>query len=230
MTNYWLRIAFGIVVIFAIGMGIHSVVGGFKHKISETSDPISIPIAFVPFKLNGEKLGDIDKISLLRDDPKHISSVQVVISLADSHSVARLRDCQVAIDDVEGLNERSTFRCQTGDTASSGLLPFGVVVLRGTDESFPLLLPEKAVKDLRDASFQLDGHGFTVESRSDSLDEARDRQADSVENAAERRTDSISADASRLADSIRNGRGIPPAPVEAAAPKDPVKVKVRKKP
>lgn len=211
MKNYWLKIALGALSIFVVGMVIRAGVYTVKDKVQinfNSSDPISLPLAFVPFKLDGAKLGKVDRVTLLRSDPKHIESVRILVQLADSLNLARLRNCLVAIDDLDRLNEKTTFRCQGPDTAKSGLVRFGILRVQGSQDSFPLLLPAKTVADLRDIRINFRDRGDAAadsitaleESRADSVEAAADRQGDSLS----RISDSISEAASRMADSIRN--------------------------
>jgi hypothetical protein len=215
MRNYWIRIALGAFAVFAVGMVIHNVGSRAKDSIENTlnsTDPISLPIAFVPFRLDGQKVGTIKKVVLLRNDPKHISSVRVVVEMADSQGVNLLQDCLIAVDDLERLNDRSTFRCQQADTAGSGLEHFGVVSISGTTDSFPLLLPASAVQDIKTTALEIhighqqamtDSVNEAVEAQTDSISAVAEARADSISAAAERMGDSISRAATRMADSIR---------------------------
>ena len=76
MRNYWLRIALGALAIFTVGMiGVtlaRQGVGRVRHVV-EGSGPISVPLAFIPFHLNGQKLGTVSRVVLLREAPKQIA-------------------------------------------------------------------------------------------------------------------------------------------------------------
>ena len=87
MRNYWLKIVFGALGIFAVGMVL---VSGFRHlKVSvnqaiNSSDPIQIPlIGLIPFRLDDQKLGSLSLVEFLRSDPEHVSGVRVVVKLAE---------------------------------------------------------------------------------------------------------------------------------------------------
>jgi hypothetical protein len=219
MKNYWIKIGLGAFAIFGVGMVLIAAFRSTKAKIRntfDTTDPISLPVAFVPFRLDGTKLGSLDKLVLLRDVPDQVSGVHIVVKLADSVTAERFKNCVFAIDDVEHLNDKSSFRCQYGDSASPSMTHFGYVFTSATD-SVPLLLPEKAVTELRQLHFKLHGSNFSVTSeadsmreavesrmdaRSDSVDELRD-QADELEDSA---SEAPAADRKRFqysADSVR---------------------------
>jgi hypothetical protein len=206
MRNYWIRIAMGALGVFAVGMLVHWAYVTGKEKVVRTfnsSDPISLPIAFLPFRLDGPKVGTVDKVVFLRSDPKHISAVRVQVDLSDPGLVARFKNCLIAIDNLDKLNDQSTFRCQNADTTGKGLVPFGFVRIRTTGDSVPLLLPRQAVKDIQSTRIELSHQGIRMTSMADSLARLADQEADSISAAAGLRADSIRAAADRRADSIQ---------------------------
>jgi len=187
MRNYWIKIALGALAVFAVGMVIVTAVKKTKAKITrtfESTDPIRLPIAFVPFRLEGAKLGSLDRVVVLRDHPDQVSGVRVQVSLADSVRPDKFQNCLLVVDDVEHYNERSSFRCEKGDTTGSRLSQFGYVFFKNSGDSVPLLLPEHSVEELKKLRFNLNGHGFSITSADDSL-------ADEVENRMDARSDSV---------------------------------------
>jgi len=199
MRNYWIRIAAGAFGIFAVGMLLITAVRGVKNTVTstiESSDPIPIPlIGLVPFRLGSTQLGSLSRIEFLRSDPQHLSGVRVLVRLADSVSPDRLRDCQIALDNVENIDEHTTFRCRGPEDSTSGLEPFGVIIVKETSDSFPLLLPWKTVADLRATSFRLTRDGFHVTSPQDRAREMlaarRDSLRSDLEALVEARRDSV---------------------------------------
>lgn len=155
MTRYWLKIAAGALLIFAVGMGVwFGVRKGVRtvHTVFETSDPISIPIKFATFRVDGTALGKLERLRFLRSAPKQLSSVQLTVRLDSASYAERLRACTMRVDDVEHIDERTTFVCVTGDMPAPtvGFEQFGEVLIEGTDIVLPLFLPAAAVQDLRD--------------------------------------------------------------------------------
>jgi hypothetical protein len=154
MTRYWIKIAFGALLIFAIGMAINfGVKKGVRtvHTVMETSDPISIPIRFATFRVDGVALGKLRELKLLRTTPKQVSSAEVTVRLDSAAYADRLAACTLRIDDVEKIDERTTFVCVTADNPGmpGAFEPFGEVRVEGTDMVLPLLLPAAAVNDFR---------------------------------------------------------------------------------
>lgn len=154
MTRYWMKIAFGAILIFAIGMAINfGVRKGVStvHTVMETADPISIPIRFATFRVDGVALGRLRELKLLRTAPKQISSAEVTVRLDSAAYADRLSACTLRVDDVEKIDERTTFVCVTADNPGmpGAFEPFGEVKVEGTDIVLPLLLPAAAVRDFR---------------------------------------------------------------------------------
>ena len=154
MTRYWLKITLGALLIFAIGMAINfGVRKGVRtvHTVVETADPITIPVRFAPFRVDGLQLGKLRELKLLRTTPKQISSAEVTVRLDSAAYADRLATCALRIDDLEKIDERTTFVCVTTDNPgmAGAFEPFGEVRVEGTDLVLPLLLPAAAVRELR---------------------------------------------------------------------------------
>ncbi|MFI5210884.1 MAG: hypothetical protein ACHQ2E_10605, partial [Gemmatimonadales bacterium] len=205
MRNYWLRIGLGALVVFVIGFGLIQMIGLVKHKVVHAlsgTDPIPFPLAFVEFKLDGQNIGSVSRAVLLRDTPEHINGLTVVVAVPES-SRGRLSDCILSLDDGQAINSRTTFRCRkAADTVGLGLTPFARIALKGSTDTFPLLLPKDAVKSIQDIRIRVNGHGMEITSTADSLqavadsieavtDSVREAISDSLHQAADRLTDSL---------------------------------------
>ena len=240
MKSYWFKIVFGALGIFAIGMIIVTAIRKASNQvrvISDTSDPISIPFPFgiVPFRLDGNRLGTVEHLTLLRDSPQGISNIKLVVKLADSVDSGLLASCILVVNDVEHLDNRTTFLCnRNADTAGMQLVRYGEVELEGQGTSFPLLLPASAIADLRsegasdELEARIDSISDAAEALADSLSEVADsiteanmEMADSIREAAREKADSIRDAAHRMADSIRQRRMAAPPPSPAVEQRRP---------
>lgn len=239
MKKYWFKIVFGALGIFAIGMVIVTAIRKATNQVrvySETSEPISIPFPFgiVPFRLDGNRLGTVEHLTLLRDSPEGISNIRLVVKLADSVDNSLLANCILVIKDVEHIDNKTSFLCQGQDTAGMGLVPYGQVELEGRETSFPLLLPQVAVEGLRseqgsdELEARIDSISDAAEATADSLSEVADsiteanmEMADSIREAAREKADSIREAAHRMADSIRQRRMAAPPPSPAVEQRRP---------
>jgi hypothetical protein len=220
MRNYWLRIAIGAAAIFTVGMiGVTLARQGVGRVrgVVEGTGPITLPIAFVPFKLDGRKLGSVNKVVFLRDAPKRISSVELEIKLKDSTLASGLAGCHLAAN-FDAEHKPGSVRVNA-DPFSSGVFScldrsdsvpqfqvFGRAVFQPGDVTVPLLLPNDIVDDLKKGDFgdqDQDSIAAAAEARADSISEAADARADSISDVAQADADSIVARSERLVDSLR---------------------------
>jgi len=231
MRNYWLRIALGALAIFTVGMiGVTLAkqgVGRVRHVV-EGSGPITLPLAFIPFKLDGHKLGNVSKVVLLREAPKQISGVQLEATVDDSAVARGLEGCRLAAN-LDSDRSPGHVRIQTGkvsvgvfscvhrNDSAPGFQEFGRAIFQPGNISVPLLLPDDMVIDLREGNFNsdvqdsisnaaeaaADSIGAEADARADSIAEAASNRADSIADAASNRADSIMRHSRRLVDSLR---------------------------
>ena len=198
MRNYWLRIVLGALVIFGVGMVIAKMFQRGRtavRDIAEGSGPISVPVpGFVPFSLDGSRLGSIRRITMYRSAPKQPSGFVVSVNLPDSIASDRLARCMLLVDTSQNtagtsvnINAKTAFRClSAADTAGKDLVPFGTIVIRARGDSFPFLLPRAVVDDMRNpARPAVDS--LTVTANTDSVRAAdAPRPADSIRQTAPR--------------------------------------------
>jgi Arc/MetJ-type ribon-helix-helix transcriptional regulator len=205
MRTYWIKILLGAFGIFVVGMlGVTLARKGMQkaHLVVTGKGPISIPLGFVPFKLGGSKLGTIDRVTLLRDAPKHVTAVTLELKLDDPMVAQGLAGCRLAANlDSEKNHDgfqvhagqwgEGTFVCLRGDSANADsanpdFVEYGHAVLNPGNVTIPLLLPNDMAKDLAKGDFDSDS-----EAVADSIAEAAETQADSAAQVAEQRAESI---------------------------------------
>jgi hypothetical protein len=220
MRNYWLRIALGAAAIFTVGMiGVTLARQGVGRVrgVVEGTGPIRLPIAFVPFKLDGRKLGSINQVVLHRTAPKQIASVELQVKLSDSVLARGLEGCRLAanLDKADthhnvhirvGPLSQGVFSCVRHTDSTPGFQEFGHAVFQPGAVTVPLLLPDDMVNDLKQGDFgsQVDDSiGDAAQAKADSIADAAELRADSISTAAEKQADSIVARSERLVDSLR---------------------------
>jgi Arc/MetJ-type ribon-helix-helix transcriptional regulator len=200
MRTYWIKILLGAFGIFVVGMlGVHLARKGMQkaHLVVTGKGPISIPLGFVPFNLGGSKLGTIDRVTLLRDAPKHVTAVALELKLDDPMVAQGLAGCRLAANlDSEkhrhgfqvngGQWGEGTFVCLHSDSASPDFVEYGHALLNPGNVTIPLLLPSDMANDLAKGDFDSDS-----EEVADSIAEAAEAQADSAAQLAEQRAESI---------------------------------------
>jgi hypothetical protein len=221
MRSYWVRIGLGALAIFVVGMiGVTLVRRGVSgvREVAEGTGPITLPIAFVPFTLDGQKLGKLHKLVLHRDAPKRLASVELEVNLADSVLARGLEGCRLVANfdakhrpsgGVVGVGSLSSgvFSCLHGNDSLSQFQEFGRAVFQPGNVSVPLLLPNDMVNDLKKGDFpsgKEDSTGAVAQAQADSISAAAEAQADSISNLAEQRVDSIMRRSEHLVDSLRS--------------------------
>jgi hypothetical protein len=193
MRGYWLKIVLGALAIFGVGYGAVRLVRAQVHRVRstiESTDPVSIPLAFLPFAVDGQTMGTFRGVTLLRSDPKTVSEIRLRVKLADSIAAARLVNCRVTTMNATGFSPDEGFRCLDPEAADSGLVPFGSVTLQlagRADVTLPLLLDPAVVADLSGAG----GVGEAAGEFGRHEAEAARAQADRIEADAKARADSI---------------------------------------
>jgi hypothetical protein len=203
MRTYWLRIALGSLGVFAIGMLFWTLGLKGKAKIKgmvESTDPITIPLALIPFKVDGQSLGTLRQVQIIRSEPEKVKAVNFRVRLADSVGDARLEHCILVVGgSLKDIDAQHAFSCVlASDTVGGDLAPVGEMTSQ-RGHTYVLFAKAGALDSLK-----ID---FGSEA-TDSIAAAQREFADSIRAVEESRADSI-RDASRaLADSIREHMNI----------------------
>jgi hypothetical protein len=218
MRNYWMRIGLGALAIFTVGMLgrtlVHRGIGSVRGVV-EGSGPISIPLAFIPFKLHGDKLGSLERVTLRREAPSRVTSVELEVKLSDSVLARGLEGCRLAANlDSEvpgppGINvhrgpfAEGSFWCAKEDSADVALVEYGQAVFHPGDVTVPLFLPRGLVDELQHLDLGHDSTPPVAKAQVDSIMAATEVSADSVDAVRDRMIDSLRAEGRRRADSAR---------------------------
>lgn len=218
MRSYWIRILLGAVAVFSIGMVGLTLLRHGKERVVEVvtgTGPLSIPLPFLPFELDGNKLGSLERLVVNRDAPKKVSSLELEVKLDDSLVAHGLAGCRLAANlesdstttgDVnlhpQRAGKHTFFFCATGDSMFE---PFGTVKLMPGDVSVPLLVSHSLAETLRSGRWgdEADTSSEVLVERAESLAGRAEAAADSIAADAERRTQTMRQVRSGLGDSLR---------------------------
>lgn len=154
MRSYWLKIFLGAAAIFAVGMLVVNVVKVGRENveaIAEGTGPISIPLFFVPLRVDGERMGTLRRLTIFRDSLQSPTRIEAQVNLADTLQLARLAGCVLTIEQGtrEGNVHPLSYVCRSpDDTVGADLVDFGTVELRGRSESFRLYAPRSQVEEV----------------------------------------------------------------------------------
>lgn len=215
MRNYWLRIALGAFAIFAVGMLIVSGSRKARHSVEEIAEgtgPITVPLAFLPFEIDGQRAGTLRRLRVFRDSLQEPTRLEVQVSVSDSSAVQRFAACILAIEEHNDKVQPNDFRCLAAtDTAGRDLVQFGDVELRGYPGSYALYAPREHVESLKknsESSLQVEEQQARAAADSvrsiqyEIADSLRER-ADSVHEASVEQAESLRQSTLRQADSVR---------------------------
>ena len=193
MRWYWTKIMLGALGVFVVGYGAVMVVRGAivrGRSVIESSDPITIPLAFVPFTLEGQRIGTFQRVTIQRDAPKVVRAVDLRVKLEDSALVSALEGCELTTVNHGDFDIENGFTCIPKGTADSTMVSFGTVRVRGPGEMvllIPLLLDADMVAELRNTG----------------VDATREELATADAERARVHADSVALHARLLVDSVR---------------------------
>jgi hypothetical protein len=164
LKNYWVRIAVGALAVFAVGMGLihlgRAARSSFEHKLA-SSEPITIPLAFLPFQVDHHKVGTLQRVVILRSDPRHLSGVNLSVSTDSTAALERLQGCHLMVD-FRATTSRGKLDFSQGefsclkDTTGRNLVSFGEIHFMPGGVTSPLLIRRAVAETLR--QHQLDLH------------------------------------------------------------------------
>ncbi len=207
MRGYWTKIILGMFAIALVGTTIVRLARKgveTRHRVVETAEPITIPLAFIPFNVDGQRVGSVKRLRILRSAPKSITGFQIRVEVSDVATYQSLSSgCVLSVDDPTRFSNTTSFSCQPVDSA---LVEFGrveVLLAEGSNSRLdvPLYLAPEMVAEFRN-------RGADSGQVASAL-----ANADSVARQVRRMADSIASEARALADSARRqAASRPPRP------------------
>ncbi|HEV8358199.1 MAG TPA: hypothetical protein VGQ17_15715 [Gemmatimonadales bacterium] len=221
MRRYWAKIVLGALLVFSLGFGVLSAGRRFKGSVTSARD-IRIPFgSFVPFKLDGVKVGTLRSLTIRRTSPREVVGFDLRVRLGDATALGKLQECNLSVSDPHRIDEHTTFLCLPSEL---GYQEFGKVTIDLQEDGaprtvvLPLLLTEAAIREIQN-------HGAS-ELPGPSVDSMASEVRDRVRAQARAYSDSVRAaeldrQAERMkhkADSLRL-RLSPPTPAAGVPPK-----------
>lgn len=152
MAKYWIKILIGALFIFGVGFAVFATGRRVVGEIKSDHD-LTIPLGnFIPFNLNGEKLGTLRSLTIKRGPPRQVVGFGIRVRLTDTLGVGRLQNCMMTVTDPENIDEKTMFFCLKSD---SGYTTFGefradLRMENGNVSTtvLPLYLPSTVVQDI----------------------------------------------------------------------------------
>ncbi len=196
MRGYWLKIALGAAVIALVGIGIVRLVeSGIEttHRVVETAEPITIPLAFIPFNLDGQKVGSVKRLRILRTAPESVTGFEIRVEVSELPAYEQLASgCVLSVDNPTQLSSSTTFLCGPADSAMTQFGKVEVVFAEGSSSrmTVPLYLPNRVVAEFRGRGAD-SSQVTTTMVNADSLAAEMRRMADSIEERTRALADSL---------------------------------------
>jgi hypothetical protein len=146
MKAYWLRIAFGAVAIFAVGMVIMAFgrrgVGRMRQAIVNQS--VNLGANGAPFRVQGRQIGRLSQVNVQPLTTQGFPHIELAVQLDPAVAAKELADCDLVVPadanqgpDTEGL------RCLDSAEAESGtFVEVGQVRLEPSGETLQLYVPQ----------------------------------------------------------------------------------------
>jgi len=160
MQRYWLRIALGALAVFALGMAGISIYRNGRARVealANSADPITIPLAIMPFQVDGDRLGRVQEVQIRRDAPTRVSGVGIVVKMSDSAATEDLlAACRLTVQDQPTDHSSPSFHCATpADSVADSLTVFGEVRFEPGNVVRAFFLPARLVSEWREGRSDL---------------------------------------------------------------------------
>lgn len=153
--KYWIKIALGMFLVFAVGMLIRWGVHTGKNKVEELTQgtaSISIPMLGMPFRTAAGELGTINRLHVDRSAPNRISGFRLAVTLNDGVDVDQFDHCEVTVVNPEQINKNTAFTCLTeADSGFHELVQFGTITFRPSGETHRLMVPDHVREQIQNA-------------------------------------------------------------------------------
>lgn len=155
MRGYWFKIVAGALGIFLVGITAVSLAKTGERRVRhvvESAEPITIPLAFIPFNLDGVRAGSIRRLTILRSEPKVVTGFRIRVEVADLATYTALSGgCVMTVGNPTQLSPSTNFRCGPVDTSQVEFGRVEVVLAEGTNTrlDIPLHLPAELVAEFR---------------------------------------------------------------------------------
>lgn len=120
------------------------------HQLEHSSEPVVLKVSGFPIissmYVDGDRVGKLDRIVVLRQKPGAVDSLRIVVSAEDGERLKQVSECHLQLDPEALENTFPTdgwkhiMHC-VSDT--EGLVPFGTVVFEDVGRKVTLLLDRR---------------------------------------------------------------------------------------
>ncbi len=159
MRRYWIGIAIGVVLIFALGLTAMAGVRKGKEKvrsvIAKAGGRIPAELADLPFRLDGEVLGDFSGVTVRKGGAGDVGDVVLRVRLRDGAGTASLAGCVLTGDRLRHFRRGDGFRCaDAAELADGSLELLGTVTFEPDGLTRPLYASGRDLREWRRADIR----------------------------------------------------------------------------
>ncbi|MGH7593016.1 MAG: hypothetical protein ACRELE_04085 [Gemmatimonadales bacterium] len=125
--KYWAGILAGMLVIFVAGLFVARGVRRGRDFVTNTL-PGSLPLLAAGFHVDGDRIGDIQRLHFMRSQPGRVDSAVITVKLGANADTQRVESCALRVEHAEPFGGDTRFLCtSSADSLRLGLVPFGHV-------------------------------------------------------------------------------------------------------
>ena len=139
-AKYWTGIIAVMLAIFATGMLVARGVNKGKMFI-ENNFPSALGLIHADFRVDGDRLGDIQRLQFMRSTPGRVDSAVLTVKATGDVSALQQPGCALRVVHAQPFGGATRFVCTAaGDSARLHLVPFGHVLLLPDSNAVTLYL------------------------------------------------------------------------------------------
>jgi hypothetical protein len=155
MKSFWLKIGFGAVAVFLVGMMLLTLGRQAKTAAAEALTTALQSSAFtgvssaasdLPFRLNGERLGTVQRASIHRVQSGALPEVNLTVQLTDHGAARQLHDCVLVPERDEQFDFDRGFSCAEG--LKGDLVEVGRIQFLPGNFDRPIMVSRAVARDM----------------------------------------------------------------------------------
>jgi hypothetical protein len=147
LRRVWVRVAAPAVLLGGIGImtgasrarDVKAYLRTFADSLEHGSGPVELRVRFVPFYVEGERLGFVNRLQIARHEHGTVDSIRVTVSPRSHDWVGRAADCHLRLSSFDPGDFKHALACESD---SMDLVPFGSVQFDRTPVAVPLYLEQ----------------------------------------------------------------------------------------
>lgn len=127
--RYWAGIFAVMLAIFGVGMLVARGVNKGKMFV-ENNFPASLGLINADFRVNGGRVGDVQRLQFMRSTPGRVDSAVLTVKVSGDAAALQAPGCALRVVNAQPFGSQTRFLCTSArDSARLRLVPFGHIEL-----------------------------------------------------------------------------------------------------